>query len=64
MSRGSLVFPPYAVVHVTGYMLALTHQGQAGFRVWVIEPRGEVREHYYTSLTDMVRGSWSVRKMP
>ena len=61
--RDSLVFPPYAVVHVTGYMLALAHQGQEGFRVWVIEPGGEVREHYYTSLTDMVRASWSVRKM-
>jgi len=60
--RESLVFPPFAVVHVTGYMLALAHQGQEGFRVWVIEPGGEVREHYYTSLTDMVRASWSVRK--
>ena len=26
--RESLVFPPFAVVHVTGYMLALAHQGQ------------------------------------
>jgi hypothetical protein len=60
--REGLVFPPYVVVHVTGYMLALAHQGQEGFRVWVIEPGGEVREHYYTSLTDMVRASWSVRK--
>jgi hypothetical protein len=61
--RESLVFPPYAVVHVTGYMLALAHQGQEGFRVWVVEPDGEMQEHYYTSLTDMVRASWSVRKM-
>jgi len=61
--RASLVFPPFAVVHVTGYMQALAHQGQQGFRVWVIEPGGEVREHYYTSLVDMVRASWSVRKM-
>ena len=61
--RGSLVFPPYAVVHVTGYMLALAHQGQGGFFVWVIEPGGQVREHYYTSLIDMIRASWSVRKM-
>ena len=60
--RDSLVLPPYAVVHVTGYMLALAHQGQEGFRVWVVEPDGEVREHYYTSLTDMVRASWSVRR--
>jgi hypothetical protein len=43
--RESLVFPPYAVVHVTGYMLALAHQGQEGFRVWVVESGGEVREH-------------------
>jgi hypothetical protein len=61
--RESLVVPPYAVVHVTGYMRALSHQGQEGFRVWVVEPGGEVREHYYTSLTDMVRASWSVRKL-
>ena len=61
--RESLVFPPYAVVHVTGYMLALAHQGQEGFRVWVVEPGGEVREHYHTSQVDMVRGSWSIRKM-
>jgi hypothetical protein len=61
--RESLVLPPYAVVHVTGYMLALAHQGQEGFRVWVVEPGGEVREQYYTSLVDMVRGSWSIRKM-
>jgi hypothetical protein len=58
----SLVFPPYAVVHVTGYMLALAHQGQEGFRVWVVEPGGAVQEHYHTSLIDMVRASWSVRK--
>jgi hypothetical protein len=30
--------------------------------VWVVEPGGEVQEHYYTSLTDMVRASWSIRK--
>ena len=40
VSRESLVFPPYAVVHVTGYMLALAHQGQEGFRVWVVELGG------------------------
>src|SRR5215204_3021445 len=56
------VHPPYAVVHVTGYMLALAHQGQEGFRVWVVELGDEVREHYYTSYTDMVRANWSVRK--
>ena len=61
--RESLVVPPYAVVHVTGYMLALAHQGQEGFRVWVVEPGGEVLEHYYASLVDMVRASWSIRKM-
>ena len=60
--RESLVFPPYTVVQVTGYMLALAHRGQEGFRVWVVEPGGEVREHYYTSLVDMVRAGWSVRK--
>jgi hypothetical protein len=32
-----------AVVHVTGYMLALMHQGQKGFRVWVTEPGGKVQ---------------------
>ena len=58
----SLVFPPYAVVHVTGYMLALAHEGQEGFRVWVVEPGGQVQEHYYTSLIDMVRTSWRIRK--
>jgi hypothetical protein len=61
--RESFVTPPYAVVHVTGYMLALAHQGQEGFRVWVVEPGGEVREHYHTSLVDVVRASWRVRKM-
>ena len=61
--RESLVVPPYAVVHVTGYMLALSHQGQEGFRVWVVYPSGEVQEQYYTSMTDMVRASWSVRKI-
>ena len=58
-----LVFPPYAVVHVTGYMLALAHQGQAGFRVWVIEPEGVVHEQYMVSVVDMVRVGWSIRKM-
>jgi len=62
VGRESLVFPPYALVHVTGYMLALAHEGQEGFRVWVVEPGDEVREHYYTSYTDMVRANWSVRK--
>jgi hypothetical protein len=57
-----LVFPPYAVVHVTGYMLALAHQGHQGFRVWVVEPGGEVGEQYVVSLVDMVRAGWSVRK--
>ena len=61
--RESLVFPPYAVVHVTGYMLALAHEGQEGFRVWVVEPGGQVQEHYYTSLVEMVRASWRIRKM-
>jgi hypothetical protein len=59
----SLVFPPYAVVHVTGYMLALAHEGQEGFRVWIVEPGGQVQEHYYTSLIDIVRASWSIRRM-
>jgi hypothetical protein len=62
--RESLVSPPYVVVHVTGYMLALAHQGQEGFRVWVIEPGGHVVEHYVLSLIDMVRGYWSVRRTP
>jgi len=57
-----LVFPPYAVVHVTGYMLALGHQGQEGFRVWVVEPEGLVQEQYLVSVVDMVRGGWTVRK--
>lgn len=61
--REGLVFPPYAVVHVTGYMLALAHQGQEGFRVWVIEPEGMVHEHYVVSLVDMVRAGWTVRKV-
>jgi hypothetical protein len=60
--REGLVLPPYAVVHVTGYMLALAHQGQEGFRVWVVEPGDEVREQYVVSLVDMVRAGWSVRK--
>src|SRR6478672_13940892 len=50
-----LVFPPFAVVHVTGYMLALAHQGQEGFRVWVIEPGGKLQERYVVSLVDTVR---------
>jgi hypothetical protein len=62
-SKG-LVFPPYAVVHVTGYMLALAHQGQEGFRVWVVEPGGAVHEHYVVSLVDMVRAGWTIRKLP
>jgi hypothetical protein len=61
-SNENVVPPPYAVVHVTGYMLALAHQGQEGFRVWVVEPGGEVHEQYIVSLVDMVRADWSVRK--
>ena len=57
-----LVVPPYVVVHVTGYMLALTHQGQQGFRVWVTESDEVGYEQYITSLVDMVRAAWSVRK--
>jgi hypothetical protein len=57
-----LVFPPYAVVHVTGYMLALAHQGQEGFRVWITEPEGGVHEQYVVSVVDMVREGWTVRK--
>jgi hypothetical protein len=60
--REGLVFPPYVVVHVTGYMLALAHQGQEGFRVWVIEPDDQVAEQYVVSLVDMVRAGWIVRK--
>src|SRR5262249_37867886 len=41
------VSPPYAVVHVTGYMLALAHEGQQGFRVLIVEgSEEEVREQY------------------
>ena len=58
-----LVSPPYVVIHVTGYMLALAHQGQEGFRVFVVEPDGGVHEQYIVSLVDMVRDSWSVRKL-
>jgi hypothetical protein len=54
--------PPFVVVHVTGYMLALTHQGQEGFRVWVIESDDAIHEQYIMSLVDMVRASWTVRK--
>ena len=61
-SVDGLVSPPYAVVHVTGYMLALAHQGQEGFRVWVIETEGVILEQYLVSVVDMVRGGWSVRK--
>jgi len=57
-----LVFPPYAVVHVTGYMLALAHEGREGFRVWIVEPEGTVHEQYIVSLVDMVRSDWTVRK--
>src|SRR5262245_54237073 len=57
-----LVSPPYAVVHVTGYMLALAHQGQEGFRIWVIEPDDAMHEQYVVSLVDMVRGEWRARK--
>ena len=56
------VLPPYVVVHVTGYMLALAHQGQEGFRVWVTEADGVVHEQYIVSLADMVRTAWTVRK--
>jgi hypothetical protein len=61
--QDGLVWPPYAVVHVTGYMLALAHQGQEGFRVWVVESEDMIQEQYLVSLVDMVRGHWSVRKM-
>lgn len=54
--------PPFVVVHVTGYMLALTHQGQEGFRVWVIESDEMIHEQYIMSLVDMVRAAWTVRK--
>ena len=57
-----LVEPPYVVVHVTGYMLALTHQGQEGFRVWVVESDEVSHEQYIMSLVDMVRAAWTVRK--
>jgi hypothetical protein len=57
-----LVSAPYAVVHVTGYMLALAHQGQEGFRIWVVEADTQVQEQYIVSLVDMVRGEWKVRK--
>ncbi len=57
-----MVSAPYAVVHVSGYMLALAHQGQEGFRIWVVEPDTLVQEQYIVSLVDMVRGEWRVRK--
>ena len=56
------VIPPYAVVHVTGYMLALAHQSHDGFRVWVFEGEGAVYEQYIISLLDAVRAGWVVRK--
>jgi hypothetical protein len=62
--REDLVVPPFAVVHVTGYMLAMAHEGQEGFRVWVVEPGGEVQEQYVVSLVDMVRANWIIRKTP
>ena len=57
-----LVVPPFVVVHVTVYMLALTHQGQEGFRVWVIESDEVTHEQYVMSLVDMVRANWTVRR--
>jgi hypothetical protein len=57
-----LVSPPYAVVHVTGYMLALAQEGRQGFRVWIVEPDGSVHEQYLVALVDMVRSDWTVRK--
>ena len=57
-----LVSPPYTVVHVTGYMLALAHQGQGGFRVLVVESDDVLHEHYIVSVVDMVREGWRVRK--
>ncbi|HEY4649182.1 MAG TPA: hypothetical protein VIG95_08730 [Gemmatimonadales bacterium] len=60
--RDALVFPPYAVVHVTGYMLALARQSQQGFRVWVIESDGVIHEQYIVSLVDAVRAGWTIRK--
>jgi hypothetical protein len=60
--RDGLVSFPYAVVHVTGYMLALAHQGHDGFRVWVFEADGAVYEQYIISLLDAVRAGWVVRK--
>ena len=46
---------PLVVVHVPGYMLALAHQGQERFRVWVVELGGGVHEQYIVSLVDMAR---------
>jgi hypothetical protein len=60
---GDLVPPPYAVIHVTGYMLAIAHQGQEGFRVRIVEPDGEHHEQYIVSLIDMVRAGWTIPKM-
>jgi hypothetical protein len=57
-----LVVPPYVIVHATGYMLALTHQGQQGFRVWVVESDEVTHEQYIMSLVDMIRATWTVRK--
>jgi len=57
-----LVSLPFAVVHVTGYMLALAREGPEGFRVWIVEAEGSMNEQYLMSLVDMVRASWKVRK--
>jgi hypothetical protein len=57
-----LASAPYVVVHVTGYMLALAHQGQEGFRIWVTESGSALHEQYIVSLVDMVRGEWRIRK--
>jgi hypothetical protein len=57
-----LATPPFAVVHVTGYMLAMAHQGQEGFRFWVFESDGVAHEQYVVTLMDMVRGEWRARR--
>ena len=61
--KDGLVWPPYAVVHVTGYMLAMAHQGQEGFRVLIVEGENLIHEQYMVSIVDMVRGAWIVRKL-
>ena len=58
----ALASPPYVVVHMTGYQLALAHQGWEGFRIWVVEPGPVVMEQYIVSLVDMVRGEWKMRR--